>query len=794
MKQNRHFMKFLFGIIFGISAFLILTPQEAQATHFRYGHLTWQRLNAVSDNVRFTLVNAFTRNQFSGSAGDGLPAVGDIITENVGGTQLFFGDGNFTGILQYKVISINVTDNWIMAQALEPGSNVKTTIDHNYPSSSNGGIPWLAEINDCCRSGAELNNPNGDYRVFTYVETASGNHPPTSSLPAVVNVNQSTASTFFIPGLDVDSSSVLRFRLATTAEASGSATFNQPTDLTIDYNTGQVLWNTTLNASLGNLYSCQVIIEDRDKVNDTLKTQVAVDFLIHVVSCVPNNSTPYFTNEDSICGAIFYVNENELVSFTVSGADDDEGDIVELNSGGLPSGATMTPVLPTSGNPVSSVFSWTPGIGSGGSYSVTFSITDNCGAQSLCTVTITVIGEPCHLNVTGKVIQPTCSNSCDGSITANVNGGTGHYTYLWSNGETTKTISNLCEGHYTITVTDSVTQCTAEKMFSIKKGKVGATFTVSNVSCYGACDGSITVSGKGGNGGPFTYLWSSGETTATITGVCANVNYTVTVTDKKGCTFVCQRKVKQPTRLTHTISKVNNTGCSPNCNGSATANPKGGTQPYNYLWSDGQTTKTAAALCAGTYTVTVTDKNNCSSTSAVTITGNGSFNASVSAYVVPNNPCNFGIAVCNGSVSLTVNPPATYTYLWNSGETTSSITDKCAGQYNWTVTNDVGCSQSNTATIEDSCSSVRMAHTSGTSLKQVSAYPNPFNESLNINVSTDENLIVKVEDVIGRIIKVYENVNRSFVITEKLNNGIYFIKIENQSGSFTQTIKVIRTY
>ncbi len=794
MKQNKHFMKLLLVIIFGISAFLILTTQKAQATHFRYGHLTWQRLNAVSDNVRFTLVNAFTRDGFIGSAGDGFPAVGDIITENIGGTQLFFGDGNFTGVLQYKVISINVTDNWLMAQALEPGSNVKTTIDHNYPSSSNGGLPWLAEINDCCRSGAESNNPNGYYRVFTYVETGSGNHSPTSSLPAVVNVNQSIASTFFVPGLDVDSTSVLRFRLATAAEASGNAAFNQPTGLTIDYNTGEVTWNTMVNATPGGLYSTQVIIEDRDLATDTLKTLVAVDFLIHVVSCDPTNTAPYFTNEDSICGAIFYVNENELVSFTVSGADDDAGDIVELNSGGLPSGATMTPVLPTSGNPVSSVFNWTPGIGSGGSYSITFSITDNCGAQSLCTVTITVIAEPCHLTVTGKVTQPTCSNSCDGSITANVNGGTGHYTYVWSNGETTKTITNLCEGQYTVTVTDSVTQCTAEKLFSIKKGKVGATFTVTNVSCYGACDGTITVTGKGGNGGPYTYLWSNGETTATITGVCANINYTVTVSDKKGCTFVCQRKVKQPAKLTHTISKVNNTGCAPACNGSATANPKGGTQPYSYLWSDGQTTKTATGLCAGTYTVTVTDKNNCTSVCPVTITGNGSFNASVSADVVANNTCNLIIPVCNGSVSLTVNPPANYTYLWSSGETTSSINNKCAGQYTWTVTNDVGCSQSNTSTIEDSCSNVRLASTPGTFLKQVSAYPNPFNESLNIIVSTDENLIVEIADLTGRIIKAYDNINHSFIIREKLNNGIYFIKISNQTGSYNQTIKVIRTY
>ena len=76
--------------------------------------------------------------------------------------------------------------------------------------------------------------------------------------------------------------------------------------------------------------------------------------------------------------------------------------------------------------------------------------------------------------------------------------------------------------------------------------------------------------------------------------------------------------------------------------------------------------------------------------------------------------------------------------------------------------------------------------------KQIAAYPNPFLDILNMNIITDEDLTIKIKDVAGRVILTYKNINQSFNIEGKLNNGVYFINIENQSGSYKKVMKVIR--
>ncbi len=635
----------LLWVILMLSMLLVLKPEGAQASHFRYGHLTWQRISPTGNNVRLTLVNAFRRQavQYPGTAPDGFVAVGDIINEDVGSTVMFFGDGNTTSVLQYKVISIDVANDWFLAQALEPGSSTKTTIDHTYASATNGGAPWLAEIFSCCRTGVEVNNPNGNYRVSTLVELASGNASPVSGLPAIVNLPQDVAATFFVPAADADPNTSITWRLATASEAGG--TFNQPTGLTINSATGLVTWNTLVNAVLGGLYSCQVIIEDHNATTGALKTQVAVDFLIFITTqtnACAGDLPPYFVNPLSIgiptCGLVYNIIEGLHLSFITTAADPDAGNVVTLNSGGGPAGSTFTPNLPTTGNPVSSTFDWTPGVGTAGAYIVTFTATDSCGLQALCSSTINVSANPCHIKIGCRPTQPTCWNSCDGSITVNITGGSGQYGYLWSNGETTKTISGLCAGTYTITVTDLVTQCQKSKVLILKKAKIGHKFTKVHASC-GLCNGSITVIPSGGNGAPFTYLWSTGATTATLSQICGGT-YTVTITDKLGCTKVCASSI------------IN---------------------------------------------------------------------------------------------QLLVNCPS------------------------------------------------RLSGDASADAKQIVAYPNPFSDQLTINVTTDENLIVKIQDVTGRVISVYQNVNQTFVMNEKLNSGLYFINIENELGTYRQVLKVVRS-
>ncbi len=364
----------------------LFLSNKSSATHFRGGHLTWKYVS--STEVEFTLVDAFNRSLYSGSAGDGKPAIDDIVTENIGGTMLFFGDGNSTPQLFYKVTAIDPTNNWFLAVALEPGSSTKKTINHTYSASNNSGAPWIAEINDGDRTSGEINNPDGAYQISTYVDLSSVNNSPSSSLPAIVNLPVSATASFFVPAADSDPNTYLRYRLAGPNEAGNG--FVQPLGISINPISGIATCNTTFPAVLGGLYSCQIVIEDYNSITDVWKTSVAIDFLIYITNCEPTNSTPVFSSPSPLCGTVINAFENVPLAFTVNATDADVTDIVELNSGGVPSGATLTPSLPTAGNPVSSTFNWTPGLGTAGDYVVTFSATDNCGAQSLCSYTIHV--------------------------------------------------------------------------------------------------------------------------------------------------------------------------------------------------------------------------------------------------------------------------------------------------------------------------------------------------------------------------------------------------------------------
>ena len=134
----------------------------------------------------------------------------------------------------------------------------------------------------------------------------------------------------------------------------------------------------------------------------------------------------------------------------------------------------------------------------------------------------------------------SCSGGNDGSVTVTASGGTvaGSYTYLWSDGQTNATASNLSAGNYSVTVTDD-NNCsvTSGPVNITEPSAVAASMGIPNmVSCSGGNDGSVSVTASGGTvAGNYTYLWSNGQTTATATNLIAG-DYSVTVTDDNSCT------------------------------------------------------------------------------------------------------------------------------------------------------------------------------------------------------------------------------------------------------------------
>ena len=137
-----------------------------------------------------------------------------------------------------------------------------------------------------------------------------------------------------------------------------------------------------------------------------------------------------------------------------------------------------------------------------------------------------------------------------------------------------------------------------------------------NVSCLNACDGQLVAVGTS----PYqkTYQWDNGSDNDTLSGMCAGIQ-TVEFTDAIGCKRTATATITQPALLTVNATAVNAPCDASGCAGQATANVSGGTSPFTYAWSDGQTTATATNLCSGSYSVIVTDAGGCSKTTTVNI-------------------------------------------------------------------------------------------------------------------------------------------------------------------------------
>ena len=242
-----------------------------------------------------------------------------------------------------------------------------------------------------------------------------------------------------------------------------------------------------------------------------------------------------------------------------------------------------------------------------GTYTVT--VTDNNGCTATSSSSIT---EPTALTVVSSVSNNvSCNGGSDGAAVAFGSGGVMPYTYAWSSGETIQLITAKSAGTYTVTVTDA-NGCTDTANTTITEpAAVGASITAqTNVSCNGLSDGSATSSGSGGTS-PYTYSWSTGATTASISSLSAGT-YTVSVTDVNGCgPAIDSVIITEPVTLMANASVTQNVNCNGGSSASVISVPTGGTSPYTYNWSSGSTTDTSNNLVAGNYSVTVTDANGC---------------------------------------------------------------------------------------------------------------------------------------------------------------------------------------
>lgn len=316
-----------------------------------------------------------------------------------------------------------------------------------------------------------------------------------------------------------------------------------------------------------------------------------------------------------------------------------------------------------------------------GNYVVT--VTDINGCEAISSAVF--LNQPIEVNSNPSPSSTSCPDGMDGSVTLDVWGGAGGYTFNWSNGATTQNITNVLAGPYSVTVTDT-NGCTSSSETNVDSPSP-ITLNVQgigNVTCNGESDGSIFADAFGGNPG-YTYIWNNGATGSFIDSLGAGT-YFATITDAVGCTGIGSVTVNEPEILeTFTFGS---SVCNGSDDGTANVVVSGGTQPFFYAWSNGATTPEIENLTPGTYYVTVNDVNQCIAEDSITI--------NLNANILTSNPSSTMVSCPAGNDgTATITPSggnAPYTYLWSTGSVDSIITSLMAGSYTVTVVDFFNCS------------------------------------------------------------------------------------------------------
>lgn len=458
-------------------------------------------------------------------------------------------------------------------------------------------------------------------------------------------------------------------------------------------------------------------------------TEITIDTLVVDATCgdcngeitvTPDGGVPGYTflwgggettaTNDSLCPGVYTVDVTDAIGCTVN------FDIAVSNDGG-PTSATVSTtdascfgvcdgsatVTPIGGTPPYD-YLWVPGGQTtatvnglcAGSYNVQISDSLGCIYTQLVT-----INEPAQIDGNANVTQATCGD-CNGQIILATTGGDGGpYTYSWvPSVSTNDTATGLCPDIYSVTITDGA-GCQSVEVIPVSN-QDGPVITASSTdaSCDGSCDGSGLVTTITGGTPPYSIQWDdpSGQTDSLAAGLCAGI-YNVTVTDANGCEATAQIVVDDPDPISLSLQLVEDATCPGACDGSATLIASGGTLPYSYSWSpSGGNAATATGLCAGTYTVTVSDANGCQTQETVVID-------EPPAIVINTNTLD---ATCNGLCDGEAYAEATggsggFSYQWNDPANTANdtVTGLCAGQYTIVVTDMAGCMDSTTVTINE---------------------------------------------------------------------------------------------
>ena len=359
----------------------------------------------------------------------------------------------------------------------------------------------------------------------------------------------------------------------------------------------------------------------------------------------------------------------------------------------------------------------------------------NLVAGSTCCVTVTddfgCVGDTCFTVEFITGIIPTfaadtldCNGDEDGTITFSVMNGQAPYSYNWQNEDDSingtggisaeneeVVLPDLPAGNYTITVFDEYFDTTFIVQILEPSPLVIVSTTEQNASCFGECDGALSVLPIGGVGG-YQYAWSNNATTDAIDGLCAQ-DYSVTITDANGCEVDTMLNVVEPEEFIATVLENTPVACFGDSTGTISVETNG--TPTDYLWNTGDVTATVSGLSAGMYSVDVINIDGCTTSATGTLT-EPSGPVSVSISLVESISCidgADGILMANPA-----GPGSIFNASWSTGASGEQADGLSAGEYMVTISNENGCEasasflldepnriQATTSTIDITCTS-----------------------------------------------------------------------------------------
>lgn len=497
-----------------------------------------------------------------------------------------------------------------------------------------------------------------------------------------------------------------------TFSANGNMVYNPPLDTCGTDSFYVWVCDTSAFAPVTN---CDTVLL-KIKINCGPSVSISVD----PITCAGMNNASATAVVSNLPGVLQYVWSNNATTATISNLPPGTYSVTVSNSNGsatattvvsAPGALTLTAsvqntacyggadgriqVIPNGGtSPFEYVFQ--------GGDTVSTHIFDSLSAGDY--IILVIDNNECIATDTFKVTEPallvlnttataTCGVGCTGTITATITGGTPPY-YYGNVFQDTITVEQLCAGVYPVTARD-VKGCTANASDSVHTdvSLVNISFTKQNIDCDDTT-GMLTANVTNGIT-PYTYLWNTGDTTQTIAGLEIGA-YSVTVYDATGCGTASADSITNATGINVTVANSTLPSCIGINNGTVKLSTTGGTAPYIYEWPGGiSNSDTASNLATGEYTVTVMDASGCV------------FNYSF--ILLPQLTLAFNDSIVDKKcmynqlgeiLARPLNGTAPYTYLWSHNSSTiAHQTALAAGTYTYTVTDAMGCTDSNTHVV-----------------------------------------------------------------------------------------------